>query len=180
MKRQLVIAMIVIGGALTTLQAVMLGVYLHSQDALAVETQEQANRTAEETNAELQAQYDKAVELRASAAYGLCVQGDVRGLLPLMAARADGAGAALKYHAIGQLVRKAPQETAALLSPDGADADVRRRVAGLLPRVHRQGEPPLPDEVVRALRRAACTDPDPAVREAALRALQRVGWPAWD
>lgn len=64
MKRKLVIAMIVIGGALTTLQAVMLGVYLHSQDALAVETQEQANRTAEETNAELQAQYDKAVELR--------------------------------------------------------------------------------------------------------------------
>lgn len=62
MKRKLVIAMIIIGGALATLQAVMLGVYLHSQDALAVETQEQANKTAEVTNTALQAQFDKAVE----------------------------------------------------------------------------------------------------------------------
>lgn len=66
MKRKLVIAMIVIGGGLATLQAVMLGVYLHSQDRLAVETQEQANKTAEETNAQLQAQFDKAVKNRAS------------------------------------------------------------------------------------------------------------------
>lgn len=64
MKRKLVIAMIIIGGGLATLQAVMLGVYLHSQDKLAVDTQEQANRSAEESNAALQAQFDRAVANR--------------------------------------------------------------------------------------------------------------------
>lgn len=64
MKRKLVIAMVLIGGALASLQAVMLGVYLHSQDQLAVETQVQANKTAEETNAQLQEQFDKAVANR--------------------------------------------------------------------------------------------------------------------
>lgn len=66
MKRKLVIAMVLIGGALATLQSVMLGVFLHSQDKLAIETQEQANRSAETTNAQLQDQFDKAVENRES------------------------------------------------------------------------------------------------------------------
>ena len=110
--------------------------------------------------------------LRAAGAYGLCRQGDARGLAPLLAAATDGAASEMKCSAIAELVAKRPTEVAQALSPQNRDLSVRRRLAEALPWVRDCTGTGIPREVLGALRDAAFADSDADVRKAALRSLQ--------
>jgi HEAT repeat protein len=110
-----------------------------------------------------------------AAACGLASAGDLRALAPLMAARTDGAGSEMKSGAIAELVAANPEGIAKALSPDNPDVEARRRAASAARLAFMPDGPvarPSSEVLIRALKRAAATDPDQTVRRSALSALR--------
>ena len=111
------------------------------------------------------------------AASGLATVGDLRGLEPLMVARTDAAASEIKFGAIAELVARNPEAIAEALLPENADTEARRRAASAARLAFMPDGPvrrPSWEPLMRALKRAAATDPDQTVANHALSALRYV------
>lgn len=113
------------------------------------------------------------------AASGLATVGDLRALEPLMVARTDAAASEIKFGAIAELVARNPEAIAEALLPENADTEARRRAASAARLAFMPDGPvrrPSWEPLMRALKRAAATDPDETMRKHALSALRYVPW----
>ena len=114
-------------------------------------------------------------DVAGAAAYGLAEAGDASGLPELIAAPTDGAASMMKDGGLLTLARRRPHEVAAALDPTATPAETRHRVAACLAFAFREWSDEGPGEPVRrALIRAARSDPDQSVREAAQKALDQL------